>query len=84
MLPDGKRAFVEKDKLTIHPVFPIIQKEGNIEEEMMFNTYNMGTGMMLCVDEEDADTAVKALKNAGENASVVGCIKDGDKGVTLC
>lgn len=84
MLPEGVRAVVKKDSYTIPPIFGLLQKTGNIEEQMMYNTYNMGLGMMLAVDSADADKTVEALKAAGEQAYIVGQVEAGEKGVTLC
>lgn len=84
MLPDGVRAVVKKDSYKIPPIFGLLQKTGNIEEQMMYNTYNMGLGMMLAVDSADVDKTIEALKAAGEQAYVVGQIEAGEKGVTLC
>ena len=61
-----------------------VTKEGNIAEEMMYNTYNMGIGMMLALDPKDAEKAIEALKAVGEEAYVVGSVEEGEKGVTLC
>ena len=84
MLPEGARSVVEKDSYEVPAIFRLLQKEGDIAEEMMYNTYNMGIGMMLALDAADVDAAVKALESVGENAYVVGHIEDGEKGVTLC
>ncbi|MCD8326972.1 MAG: phosphoribosylformylglycinamidine cyclo-ligase [Lachnospiraceae bacterium] len=84
MLPEGVRAGVEKDSYPVPPIFPLLQKKGDIAEQMMYNTYNMGLGMVLAVDGADADAAVKALQAAGEQAYIVGCCKAGEKGVDLC
>ncbi len=84
MLPDGKRAVVEKNSYEVPAIFRLMAKEGKIEEEMMYNTYNMGVGMMLAVNEADVDATIRAIEAAGEKAFVVGKIEDGDKGVTLC
>ena len=59
-------------------------KKGNIEEKMMYNTYNMGIGMIVAVSPEDADAAMRAIKEAGETPYIVGHIETGEKGVTLC
>lgn len=83
MLPDGVRAEVKKDSYPIPPIFPLIQKTGNIEEHMMYNTFNMGLGMVIAVDPADADAAIKAIEAAGEKAFIVGEIKDGEKGVDV-
>lgn len=84
MLPEGIRAMVRKDSYPIPPIFGLLQKTGNIEEQMMYNTYNMGIGMMLAVAPEDAEKTIEALKKAGEDAYVVGQTEAGEKGVTLC
>ena len=84
MLPEGKRAVIEKNSYEVPAIFRILAKEGSIEEQMMYNTYNMGIGMLLAVDEADADKTVKAIEAAGETAYVIGHIEDDEKGVTLC
>ncbi len=83
MLPDGIRAVVRKDSYEVPAIFKLMAKTGNIEEQMMYNTYNMGIGMMLAVDAADADKTVEVLKAAGEDAFVVGHVEAGEKGVTL-
>ncbi|MDD6070493.1 MAG: phosphoribosylformylglycinamidine cyclo-ligase [Clostridiales bacterium] len=83
MLPDGVRAVVKKDSYEVPAIFKLMAKTGNIEEQMMYNTYNMGIGMMLAVDPADVDKTLAALKSAGETAYVVGQIEAGEKGVTL-
>ena len=84
MLPEGKRAVVEKDSYEVPAIFKMLAKEGNIEEQMMYNTYNMGLGMVLAVAPQDVDKAMEAIKAAGETPYVVGKIENGEKGVTLC
>ena len=84
MLCDGVHAVVEKDSYPVLPIFKLMAKVGNIEETMMYNTYNMGLGMMVAVDAADVDATLVALKEAGETAYVVGRIEAGEKGVTLC
>ena len=84
MLPEGVRAVVKKDSYEVPAIFKLMAAKGNIEEEMMYNTYNMGIGMMLAVDAADVDKTVAALKAAGEDAFVVGSVENGEKGVTLC
>lgn len=84
MLPEGIRAVVEKNSYEVPPIFKLLQKTGNIAEEMMYNTYNMGIGMMIAVDEADVDKTLAALQAAGEKAYVVGHTEAGEKGVTLC
>ena len=84
MLPDGVRAVVKKDSYEVPAIFKLMQKTGDIEEQMMYNTYNMGIGMMLALDPKDAEKAIEALKAVGEEAYVVGSVEAGEKGVTLC
>ena len=84
MLPDGIVAQVKKNAYEIPPIFKMLASDGNIAEEMMYNTYNMGVGMVIGVDPADADKAIAAIKAAGENAFVLGEAKAGDKGVILC
>ena len=84
MMIDGKRAVIKKDSYPIPPIFKLLAKEGNIEEKMMYNTYNMGIGMVLAVDPADAEKAMEAIRAAGETPYVVGEVEDGEKGVTLC
>lgn len=83
MLPEGIRAVIKKDSYDSLPIFDLIRTSGNIAEEMMYNTYNMGIGMMLTVDPSDADKAIKAIEDAGEKAYKVGYAEAGEKGVTL-
>lgn len=83
MLPEGVRAVVKKDSYEVPAIFKLLAKNGNIAEEMMYNTYNMGIGMMLAVDSADVDKTIAALKAAGEEAYLVGQIEAGEKGVTL-
>lgn len=84
MLCDGVRAVVEKDSYPVPPIFRMLAREGEIAEEMMYNTYNMGLGMIVAVDKDDVEKTVAAIKAAGEDAYVVGHIEVGEKGVTLC
>lgn len=84
MLRDGVHAYIKKDSYPIPPIFSMLAKNGSIEEKVMYNTYNMGIGMLIAVAAEEADTAVTLLKEAGESPYIVGDIKAGDKGVTLC
>ena len=76
-------AKIERNAVNVLPIFNLISKVGNIPERDMFNTYNMGVGMMLAVDAADADKTVAALQAAGEEAFVVGHVEAGEKGVTL-
>ena len=84
MLNDNTLAVIEKDKCFKLPIFDLIQKTGNIPEHDMYNTFNMGTGLMLAVDADKADEAVRILNANGEQATVIGEIKDGEKGVEIC
>lgn len=83
MLPAGVTAVVHKDSYPVLPIFKLLQRTGNIEEKMMYNTYNMGLGMVLAVDPADADRTLKALKEAGEAAYVIGEVEAGDGEVIL-
>ena len=84
MLPEGARARIKKDSYPVLPIFKLLQKTGNIEEHMMYNTFNMGIGMVLALDPADAEKAVAALTAAGEKAYVIGEVISGEKGVELC
>lgn len=84
MLPEGVCAVIKKDSYEIPPIFKLLQEKGGIEEKMMYNTYNMGLGMVLAVDAADAEKTMEALKEAGEKAYIVGNAEAGDKGVRLC
>lgn len=84
MLPEGKHAVIEKNSYPVPPIFGLMAREGNVEEHMMYNTYNMGLGMVLAVDPADVDKTMAAIKAAGDTPYVVGKITDGEKGVTLC
>ena len=84
MLPDGINAQIDKSSYDIPPIFGLLAKTGGIEEKMMYNTYNMGLGMVLALDPADAAKAVEILNGAGEKAYVVGKCVAGEKGVTLC
>ncbi|MDO4523565.1 MAG: phosphoribosylformylglycinamidine cyclo-ligase [Eubacteriales bacterium] len=84
MLPEGVKAVVRKDSYEVPAIFQMMAREGDIAEEMMYNTFNMGIGMILAVDPADADKTIAALEAAGEKAYVVGCVAEGEKGVELC
>ena len=84
MLPEGVRAQIKKDSYEMPPIFPLLAKTGNIDEHMMYNTFNMGLGMVIAVDAADAEKTIAALEAAGEKAWKVGEIVAGEKGVDLC
>ena len=84
MLPDGITAVVKKDSYEITAIFKLMAKKGNIEDKMMYNTYNMGIGMVLAVDPADVEKTIAAIKSSGEDAFVIGETKVGEKGVELC
>ena len=84
MLPDGVRAVIKKDSYDVLPIFKLLQQSGNISEEMMYNTYNMGIGMMLVVNKEKAKETIQAIEASGEKAYEIGKIEAGEKGVTIC
>lgn len=84
MLPDGARAVVKKDSYEVPAIFRMLAKEGQIAEQMMYNTFNMGIGMVLAVDPADVEKTKAALAAAGETAYVIGSVAAGEKGVELC
>jgi len=84
MLPDGIRAVVEKDSYKIPPVFRLLQEKGGIADKMMYNTYNMGLGMVLAVNPESVDAALSAIAAAGETGYRIGKCVSGEKGIELC
>ena len=84
MLPEGKHAVIKKDSYEVPAIFKLLAKTGDIEEKMMYNTYNMGIGMVLAVDAADVDKTLAALEKTGDKAWVIGETKAGEKGVELC
>ncbi|QHQ61167.1 phosphoribosylformylglycinamidine cyclo-ligase [Anaerocolumna sedimenticola] len=84
MLSNGMNAVIYKDRYAVPPIFQMLSKDGAIEEKVMYNTYNMGIGMMIAVDSADADKTIRLLQQTGETAYIVGEIKAGEKGVTIC
>ena len=84
MLPDGVRAVVRKDSYEVPAIFRLLADKGNIEEQMMYNTYNMGIGMVLAVDPSEVEAAMAAVREAGESPYVIGEVEAGEKGVVLC
>ncbi|MDD6326279.1 MAG: phosphoribosylformylglycinamidine cyclo-ligase [Lachnospiraceae bacterium] len=84
MLPDGVKAVVKKDSYEVPAIFKMLAKEGAIEEQMMYNTFNMGIGMVLAVDPADVDATIAALAKTGDSAWLIGEVADGEKGVELC
>lgn len=84
MLPEGARAVIKKDSYEVPAIFRMMAKEGDVAEEMMYNTYNMGIGMVLALDPADVEKAMEAIRGAGETPYVIGQVEDGEKGVTLC
>ena len=83
MLPDNVRAVVKLDSFTVLPIFNLIQTSGKIKDEMMYNTFNMGLGMVLAVDEADVNKTMEALSKAGETCYEIGEVVAGEKGVDL-
>jgi phosphoribosylformylglycinamidine cyclo-ligase len=84
MLPEGVRAVIRKDSYEVPAIFRMLAQRGEIDEQMMYNTYNMGIGMVVAVDPADAAQAKAAIEAAGETVYEIGTIEDGEKGVTLC
>lgn len=84
MLKEGTHAVIKKDSYQVPPIFKLLAEKGEIAEEMMYNTFNMGLGMIVAVDPADVDKTMEAIKQAGDTPYVVGKIIDGEKGVDLC
>ena len=84
MLKEGTHAVIKKDSYEVPAIFRMMAKKGDIAEEMMYNTYNMGIGMIMAVEPADVERTVEAVKAAGETPYVIGSIEAGEKGVTLC
>lgn len=84
MLTDGVQAVIQKGSYPIPPIFKLLADKGGIEETMMYNTYNMGIGMIVAVDSADVKRTMEAMEKAGEQPYEIGSIKAGEKGVTLC
>ena len=83
MLPDGLKAVIKKGTWDILPIFNVLQRLGNVPERDMYNTFNMGIGMIAAVDADKAEAAVKCLEEAGEKAYIIGSLEDGEKGVEI-
>ncbi|MCI5970404.1 MAG: phosphoribosylformylglycinamidine cyclo-ligase [Oscillospiraceae bacterium] len=83
-IPKGFGAKIDKSALQILPIFTLLQKEGNIPERDMFNTFNMGIGMSVIVDKNDADKALEILRENGEDAYIIGEIEKSDESVKIC
>lgn len=84
MLPEGVRAVIERDSYEVPAIFKLLQKTGNIADDMMYNTYNMGLGMILAVDPADAEKTMAAVRAAGETPYMVGKCQAGERGVSIC
>ncbi len=84
MLPEGVRAVIEKDSYEVPAIFRLLAQKGNITEEMMYNTFNMGLGMVIAVDPADVDQTLEAVRAAGDQPYVAGRVEAGEKGVALC
>lgn len=84
MLQDGMRAVIKKDSYEVPAIFKMLAEKGEIAEEMMYNTYNMGIGMIVAVDPADMDKTMEAIKASGETPYIIGSVEEGEKGVTLC
>jgi phosphoribosylformylglycinamidine cyclo-ligase len=84
MMKEGTNAVIHKDSYPVLPIFKLLQKKGQLEDKMMYNTYNMGLGMILAVAPQDVESTMKAAAEAGETPYVIGEVTEGTKGVTLC
>ena len=83
-LPEGLMAVIDRSALTIPPIFNMIQRLGGISERDMFNTFNMGTGMSVIVNKNDADKTLEILRENGQTANIIGQVQKGDLGVKIC
>ena len=84
MLKEGTRAVIKKDSYEVPAIFRLLASKGDIAPEMMYNTFNMGIGMVLAVDPADVDKTMEAVRAAGETPYIIGSVEEGEKGVTLC
>ncbi len=84
MLKEGTRAVIKKDSYEVPAIFKMLAEKGDIAEEMMYNTFNMGLGMIVAVDPADVEKTMEAIKATGDVPYVIGSIEAGEKGVTLC
>lgn len=84
MLKDGIRAVIRKDSYPVPPIFALMAEKGEIEEKVMYNTFNMGIGMIVAVNPADVEKTMEAMKAAGETPYVIGSLEAGEKGVDLC
>ena len=84
MLPEGVCAVIRKDSYPVPPIFRLLQEKGQLEEKMMYNTYNMGLGMVLAVSAQDTPKVIESAERAGEKAYIVGSVRAGEKGVSIC
>ena len=84
MLPENVCAVIKKDSYTIPPIFQMLAKDGDIDEKMMYNTFNMGIGMVVAISPSDTDKVLEAIAAAGEKGYVIGHVEAGQKGVSLC
>lgn len=84
MLREGTHAVIKKDSYEVPAIFKMMQKKGDIDEKVMYNTFNMGIGMIVAVDAADVEKTIEAIESTGDTPYIVGCIEEGEKGVTLC
>ena len=84
MLHNGVHAYIKTDSYEIPPVFGMLAKDGDISRDAMYNTYNMGLGMVLALDGNQAGQAMEAIRAAGETPYIVGHVEAGEIGVVLC
>ena len=84
MLKEGTRAVIQKDSYEVPAIFKMLAEKDDIAEEMMYNTFNMGLGMIVAVDPADVEKTMEAIKATGDVPYVIGSIEAGEKGVTLC
>jgi phosphoribosylformylglycinamidine cyclo-ligase len=83
MLPDGVKAVINKNAYEVPAIFKLLADKGDIAEQLMYNTFNMGIGMVLAIDPADKDKVISALESTGDKACVLGEVVSGEKGVEL-
>lgn len=84
MLPENMHAIIKKDSYAVPEIFKMLQVDGKVEERAMYNTFNMGIGMVLAISQDDVDSTLAAIRKAGETPYIIGIIKSGERGITIC
>lgn len=84
MLPEGMHAFVNKNSYEVPPIFNMLKVDGSISDEVMYNTFNMGIGMIIAVDPAQTDKALDIIDKNGEKAYIIGEVRKGTRGISIC